>query len=264
VIIKEVTERMRLEEDGRQSRELYTKIFQSSPAALVLSRIDSGQMIEVNEMFVKLSGYSRNELIGHTTTELNIWKVPGDREQLVDLARSNGFKRHMELSYRRKDGTMRICNASPQRIDLDNIHCMLSVIEDITEQLEIEERVKSNEEKFRTLFDHAGMGLAVAYSIVKAHNGHISIESDIEKGTTVHIYLPSMNQEKPAERRSEKTTILKNHLKVLVMDDEKMIRELATEMLEMLGTLPKACTEGKRHWRGMREPWPRAIHTISW
>ena len=162
VIIKEVTERMRLEEDGRQSRELYTKIFQSSPAALVLSRVDSGQLIEVNEMFVKLSGYTRNELIGHTTTELNIWRKPGDREQLIDLSRSNGFKRHMELSYRRKDGTMRTCNASPQRIEMDNVHCMLTVIEDITEQLEIEERVRSNEEKFRTLFDHAGDGIYIA------------------------------------------------------------------------------------------------------
>ena len=47
---------------------------------------------------------------------------------------------------------------------------------------------------FTTKQDHAGMGLAVAYSIVKAHNGHISIESDPERGTTVHIYLPSMNR----------------------------------------------------------------------
>jgi signal transduction histidine kinase len=69
---------------------------------------------------------------------------------------------------------------------------------------------------FTTKQDHSGMGLAVAYSVVKAHNGNISIESDIETGTTVHIYLPSMNPEKPVEMRSEKAPILKNHLKVLV------------------------------------------------
>jgi PAS domain S-box-containing protein len=162
VIIKEVTERKRLEEDGRQSRELYTKIFQSSPAALVLSRLDNGKLIEVNEMFVKVSGFSRNELIDHTTTELNLWGDTEDRDRLIDLARSNGVKRNIELKYRRKDGTLRTCNASPQRIELDNVHCMLTVIEDITEQLEIEERVRSNEEKFRTLFDYAGDGIYIA------------------------------------------------------------------------------------------------------
>ena len=68
----------------------------------------------------------------------------------------------MELNYRRKDGTITFCNASPQKIELGNVHCMLSVIEDITEQMEIEERIRSNEEKFRTLFDHAGDGIYIA------------------------------------------------------------------------------------------------------
>ncbi len=162
VTIREVTERKRLEEDTRQSRELYTKIFQSSPAAIVLSRVDNGELIEVNQMFVKISGYARHELIGHTTMELGIWENDGDHGQMVELARSNGVKRNIELNYRRKDGAMRICNASPQMIELDNIHCMLSVIEDITEKLEIEERIRINEEKFRTLFDYAGDGIYIA------------------------------------------------------------------------------------------------------
>ncbi len=162
VIFKEVTERKRLEEDGRQSRELYTKVFQSSPAALVLSRVDNGHFIEVNEMFVKLSGYSRDELIGHTSLELNLWKNPADRGQLLDRTRSNGFKRNMDLNYRRKDGTMRVGSASPEKIDLGNVPCMLVAIEDVTEKLEIEARIKSNEEKFRTLFDHAGDGIYIA------------------------------------------------------------------------------------------------------
>jgi PAS domain S-box-containing protein len=162
VIVKEVTERKRLEEDRRQTRELYTKIFQSSPAALVLSRLDNGHMIEVNDMFVNLSGYSREELIGHTAMEMNLWRNTTDRSDLVDLTLSNGFKRSMELKYRPKDGSMRVCNISPQRIDLGDVHCMISVIEDITEQMEIEERIRSNEEKFRTLFDHAGDGFYIA------------------------------------------------------------------------------------------------------
>jgi len=54
-----------------------------------------------------------------------------------------------------------------------------------------------------------------------------------------------MNSEKPAERRPEKAAPLKNHLKVLVMDDEKMIRELASEMLEVLGHTPDSVYGGE-------------------
>ena len=162
IIIKEVTERKRLEEDGKQSRELYTRIFRSSPAALVLSRLDNGHFIEVNEMFVNLSGYSREDLLGHSSAELNFWENPSDRTQLVEMTRTNDTKRSLEMSYRRKDGSIRICNASPQPIDLGNVPCMLTVLEDITEQLEIKERIKSSEEKFRTLFDHAGDGIYIA------------------------------------------------------------------------------------------------------
>ena len=116
VIIKEVTERKRLQEDDRQTRELYTKIFHSSPAALVLSRVDTGQMIEVNEMFVKLSGYSREELLGHSATEMNLWRNSNDRKDLFELTGTSGPRHSMELKYRPKDGSIRVCNVSPQRI----------------------------------------------------------------------------------------------------------------------------------------------------
>ena len=162
VIIREVTERMRLEEDSKQSRELYTKVFMSSPAALVLSRLDTGQLVEVNDMFIQLSGFSREDLIGHTTTELNIWTDPADRTKLLDLIKTNGGRRSIELEYRRKDGTVRVANVSPESIDLNSVPCMLTVLEDITEQLEIEDRIRSNEEKFRTLFDHAADGIYIA------------------------------------------------------------------------------------------------------
>ena len=88
---------------------------------------------------------------------------------------------------------------------------------------------------FTTKRDHAGMGTAVAYSIVRAHNGHISVESDVDKGTTVHIYLPAPERCGKKEESGVKVPMGKVRLKVLVMDDEEMIRDLSSEMLEMLG-----------------------------
>jgi CheY-like chemotaxis protein len=89
------------------------------------------------------------------------------------------------------------------------------------------------------------MGLAVAYSIVKAHNGHISIESDVGTGTTVHIYLPTPEKTCHAESQCESVSTDKGHLKVLVMDDEEMIRDLSSEMLEMLGHTAESVYGGR-------------------
>lgn len=77
--------------------------------------------------------------------------------------------------------------------------------------------------------------MVLAYSIVKAHNGHISIESDAEKGTTVHVYIPSMKKECRTEKEKECNLPHKSTLKVLVMDDEEMIRDVASEMLTSMG-----------------------------
>jgi CheY-like chemotaxis protein len=88
---------------------------------------------------------------------------------------------------------------------------------------------------FTTKPNHAGMGLAVAYSIVKAHSGHISIESDTDRGTTVHIYIPSVKKEGMTAPVNDSSMQRKTALKVLVMDDEEMIRDVASDMLASMG-----------------------------
>jgi two-component system cell cycle sensor histidine kinase/response regulator CckA len=87
---------------------------------------------------------------------------------------------------------------------------------------------------FTTKQGAAGLGLATSYSIVKRHNGHISVESLPGIGTTVMFYIPASEkkfpkvlgvlEEPPAGRK-----------KILVMDDEEMVRNVARRMLERMG-----------------------------
>jgi two-component system, cell cycle sensor histidine kinase and response regulator CckA len=87
---------------------------------------------------------------------------------------------------------------------------------------------------FTTKNRGSGLGLATSFSIIKNHGGLITVESDVGLGTKFHIYLPSCGQaEAPAESRDE--TILVGHGKILLMDDEHFIRDLAGEMLALLG-----------------------------
>ncbi len=85
---------------------------------------------------------------------------------------------------------------------------------------------------FSTKQTGSGLGLATAYSIIKKHNGHISVDSSPGAGTTFDIYLPASDKTVPV---LEEAAILTGRGKILLMDDDRMLREIAEAMLEILG-----------------------------
>ena len=95
---------------------------------------------------------------------------------------------------------------------------------------------------FTTKQKASGLGLAVTYSIIKKHQGHIGMDSEPGTGTAVHVYLPASKVE-PAGK--EKETIFLGSGRVLVMDDEELVRDVASEMLKLLGYEAEFATEGR-------------------
>jgi signal transduction histidine kinase/ActR/RegA family two-component response regulator len=87
---------------------------------------------------------------------------------------------------------------------------------------------------FTTKQGGSGLGLASAYSIIKRHCGHITVESKHGVGTIFHIYLP-VSGSKSVCNISEEQSITAGQGKVLVMDDEKIVRDISGEMLKSLG-----------------------------
>jgi PAS domain S-box-containing protein len=85
---------------------------------------------------------------------------------------------------------------------------------------------------FTTKQTGSGLGLAMAYSIINKHSGHISVDSLLGAGTTFHIYLPASDK---GVRVKEEAVLLKGCGRILVMDDDKPLRKMAGEMLAMLG-----------------------------
>ena len=105
---------------------------------------------------------------------------------------------------------------------------------------------------FTTKDQGNGLGLATSYSIVKRHDGHISVESEPGLGTEISVYLPAL----PLMAQSEKKAIepsLPGQGKILVMDDEPSIREVIGAMLARLGCEPSFAVDGKEAIRHYRE-----------
>jgi two-component system, cell cycle sensor histidine kinase and response regulator CckA len=87
---------------------------------------------------------------------------------------------------------------------------------------------------FTTKHQGSGLGLAVAYSIIKNHQGHIAVTSTLGEGTTFHIYLPASSSKFPQPLR-ESTQSLSGTGKILIMDDDALVRDVLGKMLISLG-----------------------------
>ncbi|RQW85489.1 MAG: response regulator [Geobacter sp.] len=90
-----------------------------------------------------------------------------------------------------------------------------------------------------------GLGLATTYSIIRNHGGHITVASTPGKGTTFMIYLPASDKN-PTEALVEDVVLTGNSGKILVMDDNEMIRNVATEMARHMGYQPVSCESGDK------------------
>jgi PAS domain S-box-containing protein len=96
---------------------------------------------------------------------------------------------------------------------------------------------------FTTKHGGSGLGLATAFSIIKRHDGHITAESKVGDGAVFHLYLPASKNPVP-EKHKEAPANYKGSGKILVMDDEEPVRNLACTMLKHFGYEPLPCKDG--------------------
>ncbi|MGO8805638.1 MAG: PAS domain S-box protein [Candidatus Bathyarchaeia archaeon] len=118
-IARNITERKKAEEALIESEEIFSKAFQSSPAMLTITRVSDNRIIDINDAFLNLFGYTREEVVGHTAEELNLFPDYDSREKIVSEVLKQGRTRNQELVYQTKTGKKLTLLAS---IEIVNIH----------------------------------------------------------------------------------------------------------------------------------------------
>ena len=109
-------------------------------------------------------------------------------------------------------------------------------IEDDGKGMDAETRNRVFEPFFTTKFQGRGLGMAAAYGILKNHDGFIFINSELGKGTVVHIYLPAVEEEKnEKEAKNPKIDLPKSTGTILMIEDEEIVMHVTHEILERLG-----------------------------
>ncbi|MCX8118017.1 MAG: PAS domain S-box protein, partial [Desulfobacterota bacterium] len=153
ICLQDISDLKRTEAELRLSEEKAFKAFQASPAWLVISSLEEGRYLEVNEAFLRSTGFTREEVIGRSALELNIWADPGERAGLVSELKERGSVRGREVTLRRKSGEPINVLLSAEIIEIGGVKYMLSASLDITERRRQEEAPRRSEERYRTLVE---------------------------------------------------------------------------------------------------------------
>jgi PAS domain S-box-containing protein len=131
---RDITAQKHAEQALLSSEERFAKAFRASPDALVLSRLADGVILEVNDSFVELSGYDRDELIGKSTLSLDLYVDPTVRERALKILKAEGRIRDLKVEVKRKSGEVRLIQFSAEPIDVRGDQCWVTLGKDITER----------------------------------------------------------------------------------------------------------------------------------
>ena len=158
---RDMTERNKADQALRESEEKFAAAFHASPNLMAITRLADGAIVDVNESYSRLLGYSREESLARTTGALSIWARPEDRAVFVARLRESGQVADFETTLRRKDGSEIAVIDSARILSFRGESYILSVAHDVSERKKAEAALRESEERFRTLVDSAPEGIFV-------------------------------------------------------------------------------------------------------
>jgi PAS domain S-box-containing protein len=151
-IIRDITERKKTESELKLSETKFNRAFHASPVAMSIQN-EQDIFLEVNESFLELTGYSKEEIVGHPGAKLNLWADKEQRRIINEEFLKNGSVKNIEFKFHRKNGNIGYGILSAEVINIGTQKIALTAVLDITERKLTEAALKESEEKFRDLFN---------------------------------------------------------------------------------------------------------------
>ena len=213
----DITERRQLEDLRRKSEEKFSKTFRISPEAISINRLSDGRYIDANDACLRKTGFTKEEMIGKTSIELNLWADPEDRIKYIHTLEKDGKVRNFEMRLRMKSSEIRHFLASTEIIELEDEKYILGHFFDITELkraeqelIKAKEKAEENEHKFRSYIENAPDGII----LIQNDGKYLDVNSELCKmfGYTKEEFL-NINYPIIAEEEFEKAK--KSNVKIL-------------------------------------------------
>ena len=156
---QDITDRKRSELLLKESEAKFRSAFDSSPDAVNINRISDGLYIEINQGFTSLTGYTREDVSGKTSKELDIWCDSKDRETLVDELKKHGFYSNLQAEFRKKDKSTTTALMSARVITLNGEPHVISITRDISNRIKAEKLLTEARNEFESIFENSHVGI---------------------------------------------------------------------------------------------------------
>jgi PAS domain S-box-containing protein len=264
---RDITERKRAEEALKESEEKFSKLFRSSPDAVILTELKSGKIIEVNTAFEKFSGFSRDELIGRPVLDLNMYSSEG-RQRFVFMLREQGRIRDAEFDLKNKAGKESLVLASAEMIEINGEMHTITILQDITERKQAEEALRESEAKFKAVIENSNDSILfcdvegkILYRSPKAGATGYSNEERVGKLAFDIVHPDDMNAVHNAwnhavQRKNDSTKVEFRTLRkdgVMIFVDATIQNLLDNPDVRALVTVMRDITERKQAEEALRE-----------
>ena len=153
LLIRDMAVQRRTGKERRASRQWLADIFRLSPQLIYITTVEEGRVLEANEAFCKVTGYTREEVIGRTTLELKFWQKDEDRRSYLQELSLNGLFLDRDIWLVRKDGVAVYGMCSQTTLHAFGQQCILTLIVDITKRKEVEEALQASEARYRAIVE---------------------------------------------------------------------------------------------------------------
>ncbi len=152
-IYNDITDRKISEQHLKESEKKFRIAFDTSPDSITLTKMSDNTIIEVNKSFCRITGYSKEEAIGKTTEELNLWKDFSVRKYIVNKILIEGSVNNIEVEFNKKDGTIITGLYSANILQIKGEIILLAVVKNISEYKSAQKNILENEKKYKSIFE---------------------------------------------------------------------------------------------------------------
>ena len=207
----DITERKQAERALKESEEKFSSVFRGAPVWIAIVRLSDGKFMDVNEEVLHASGFSREEVLGHTAIEIG-WITPEDRLRLLGEIGKHGRVEGLEMAFQAKGGRRMYGWVNAERIVVGGCPCLLLATADITQR-------KQAEDKIKHLLDEKTLLLKEVHHRIK--NNVASIESLLNLQSAAITDPEALSLVQDAISRVRSIRILYETL--LITDDYKIL-----------------------------------------